>query len=80
MTNEQKDRLQMTFGKYKGFLVKELPKSYLLWLKKQSWIEDWKLFIEYLFEHVNTHENINDPLRDQHSPPSSKEGTSNMPF
>jgi len=42
------DSSLMPFGKYKGRKMKEVPASYLDWLHRQAWIEDWPLVLDYI--------------------------------
>ncbi len=36
---EHKD-MAMSFGKYKGRLICDLPDDYIFWLKDQDWVKD----------------------------------------
>lgn len=41
----------MPFGKYKGIEMVCLPPSYVFWLLRQEWIDDWPAVAAYLREH-----------------------------
>ena len=38
----------MPFGKYKDFLLGDVPASYLLWLTKQKWSKEYPALVAYI--------------------------------
>jgi hypothetical protein len=39
-TNGENYRRKMPFGKHKGTPLNEVPRRYLLWLKRQEWLNE----------------------------------------
>lgn len=42
------DSYVLTFGKYKGHMIGEVPAGYLLWLAEQKWIGRFPEIVEYV--------------------------------
>lgn len=47
------DESLMPFGKHKGTKMINVPASYLLWLSKQEWIEEWPAVLDYIEDNAD---------------------------
>jgi hypothetical protein len=41
------------FGKYRGRPVRDVPASYLTWLRSQHWLDDWPQVADYIRRKVS---------------------------
>jgi len=50
MVEALKDSDPMPFGKHKGKEMRDVPASYLDWLRDQKWLDEWPSVAKYIEE------------------------------